>query len=277
MKIVQENEISKNKDILIDQEELEFFDKLKEILSMGWIKNTRVGNHGSVGNMLEDILGIPENNLPLPDISKWELKSRKVNSTALTTLFHTEPYPRNERFVPRMLLPNYGWRHAEAGIKYPETEMSFRQTINSLSRSDRGFKVEVDRENEKVFISFDSDYIDKVRHEEWYNFVKDGIGLNDLSPQPSWNFNDLFVITKNKLSNVCYAHASTKVIDGIEYCRYDLFEFFIGFSEESFINALEEGYIYVDFDARTGHNHGTKFRIRGNKLLSLYRQELKLI
>lgn len=91
MKIVQENEISKNKDILTDQEDLEFFDKLKEILSMGWIKNTRVGNHGSVGNMLEDILGIPENNLPLPDISKWELKSRKVNSTALTTLFIPNP------------------------------------------------------------------------------------------------------------------------------------------------------------------------------------------
>lgn len=263
--------------ILIDKEEIEFFDKLKEILSMGWIKNTRVGNHGSVGNMLEDILGIPENNLPLPDISKWELKSRKSNSKALTTLFHTEPYPRTERFVPRILLPNYGWRHAEAGEKYPDSEMSFRQTINTLVRSDRGFKVEVDRKNEKVFISFDSNYINKERHEAWYNFVKDGVGLNDLSPQPSWSFNDLFSITQNKLSNCCYAHASTKIEDGIEYCKYDLFEFFIGFSEESFIQGLEEGYIYVDFDARTGHNHGTKFRIRRNKFLSLYREEVKII
>ena len=34
----------------------------------------------------------------------------------------------------------------EAGKKYPRTEMSFRQTINGLTRSERGFKVVVDRE-----------------------------------------------------------------------------------------------------------------------------------
>ena len=30
------------------------------------------------------------------------------------------------------------------------------------------------------------------------------------------------------------------------------------------------GDILVDFDARTGHNHGTKFRFRNNKLFELY-------
>ena len=46
-----------------DNEEIEFFNKLTEILSQGWIENKRHGNHGSVGNLLEDILGIRENNL----------------------------------------------------------------------------------------------------------------------------------------------------------------------------------------------------------------------
>ena len=32
--------------------------------------------------------------------------------------------------------------------------------------------------------------------------------------------------------------------------------------KEKFIEAIEQGVIYVDFDARTGHNHGTKFRIK---------------
>jgi hypothetical protein len=45
------------------------------------------------------------------------------------------------KFVPEMLLPKYGWKHKEAGKKYPEDEMSFRQTISGKSRSDRGFKV----------------------------------------------------------------------------------------------------------------------------------------
>ena len=33
---------------------------------------------------------------------------------------------------------------------------------------------------------------------------------------------------------------------------------------------MELGNILVDFDARTGHNHGTKFRMRQNCLAKLY-------
>ena len=29
---------------------------------------------------------------------------------------------------------------------------------------------------------------------------------------------------------------------------------------------MEKGYYVVDFDARTGHNHGTKFRLKQNAL-----------
>ena len=42
------------------------------------------------------------------------------------------------------------------------------------------------------------------------------------------------------------------------------------FSIRAFINAIENGYVYVDFDARTGHNHGTKFRLKQDKLPELY-------
>ena len=36
---------------------------LKEIGQQGWIPNARPGNAGGVGNTLEDLLGIEENNL----------------------------------------------------------------------------------------------------------------------------------------------------------------------------------------------------------------------
>jgi len=39
--------------------------KLKEISAMGFVPNRRKGNHGGVGNTLEDLLGIKENNLPI--------------------------------------------------------------------------------------------------------------------------------------------------------------------------------------------------------------------
>ncbi len=39
-----------------------------------------------------------------------------------------------------------------------------------------------------------------------------------------------------------------------------------------FIDAVENGDIYIDFDARTGHNHGTKFRLRNKALVELYKE-----
>ena len=39
--------------------------RLQEIKEMGWIKNRRPGNAGGVGNTLEDLLDVAENNLQL--------------------------------------------------------------------------------------------------------------------------------------------------------------------------------------------------------------------
>ena len=63
---------------LITKEEL--IEKIKEIKSRGWIENYRRGNDGAVGNILEDLLGIPENNLPIPNAAEWELKSQRSNT-----------------------------------------------------------------------------------------------------------------------------------------------------------------------------------------------------
>ncbi len=84
---------------LITKEEL--IDKLKEIESRGWIRNTRKGNDGAVGNVLEDLLGIPENNLPIPNAAEWELKARRANTSALLTLCHMEPSPRAVQIVDK--------------------------------------------------------------------------------------------------------------------------------------------------------------------------------
>ena len=124
--------------------------ELKKITARGWIKNRRHGNHGGVGNTLEDLLGIEENNLPIPNAAEWELKTHRIGSASLITLLHTEPSPRAIRFVPAVLLPKYGWKHKEAGKKYPRAEKSFRQTISGLSSSDRGFIVKVNRREKKV-------------------------------------------------------------------------------------------------------------------------------
>ena len=244
-------------------------DKLKEIYAIGWIPNARKGNHGGIGNTLEDLLGIKENNLPIPNAAEWELKSQRINSTSLTTLFHTEPSPRAIRFVPQVFLQRYGWPHKEAGKHYPENEMSFRQTIHGLSRSDRGFMVVIDRKERKVLISFDAKAVD-IRHADWLKTVKENIGLGELDPQPYWGFDDLEHKAGTKLLNCFYVQAEVKKEKAKEFYKYSKVMMLQKFNFEGFLKAIEDGKILVDFDARTGHNHGTKFRMRQNALPLLY-------
>ena len=45
------------------------------------------------------------------------------------------------------------------------------------------------------------------------------------------------------------------------------------FSFEGFLQAIEKAIILIDFDARSGHNHGTKFRLRQTYLPTLYEKQ----
>lgn len=251
-------------------------EKLKEIVKKGFIPNTRHGNHGGIGNTLESLLGIEENNLSIPNAAEWELKAQRLNSSSLTTLFHIEPSPRAIRFVPQVLLPMYGWAHQEAGAKYSKDEMSFRQTIHGNSRSDRGFKVIIDRKEQKILISFDAKSVDD-RHKDWLNSVKKRIGLGELDPQPYWGFDDLEYKAGTKLLNTFYVQADVKREMKKEFYHYKKITMLQKFSFECFLKALEAGKILVDFDARTGHNHGTKFRMRQDCLPMLYDKATEII
>ncbi len=242
---------------------------LKNIRQKGWIPNARPGNPGGVGNTLEDLLGIEENNLPIPNAAEWELKCQRSDTSSLVTLFHMEPSPRALKFVPKILLPYYGWSHQEAGGKYDVAEMSFRQTISGLGRSDRGFKVVVDRTQRKVCVSFDARAVD-ARHSEWLKGVEERVGLGELNPQPYWGFDDLHHKAGTKLLNCFYVQADVKREGRLEYFRYTRLMMLQDFSLERFLQGMERGFVYVDFDARTGHNHGTKFRLRQTMLPSLY-------
>lgn len=247
----------------------ELTDKLKAIAHQGWIPNARQGNQGGIGNTLEDLLDIKENNLPIPNASEWELKTQRINTTSLTTLFHSEPSPRAIRFVPQVLLPKYGWMSQEAGKKYPLTEMSFRQTIHGLAPSDRGFMVKIDRNERKILISFDATKVAPI-HTAWLEEVRQRVGLGELNPQPYWGFDDLEHKAGTKLFNCFYVQAEVKQEGGKEYYNYQKVLMLQKFSFEGFLRAIEQAYVLIDFDARTGHNHGTKFRLRQNHLPPLY-------
>ena len=238
---------------------------LEVIRSAGWIKTHRnVHNDGAIGNTLEDLLGIQENNLPLPNASEWELKTQRRGTTALITLFHLEPSPR-ALHIAEYLVENYGWPHKNAGIKYPDSEKSFRQTVRYGQATSRGLFVDIDGDNRRVVVRFDPSEISS----ELVGW-KNGLAEYDADYLPYWGFDDLYHKAGVKLGNCFYVSADVKQEDGETFYSYSEIMQLSGFSLERFINGIREGSILIDFDARTGHNHGTKFRLKQGAIPSLY-------
>ena len=251
-------------------------EEIRRIAAQGWHKSVKetadTRNDGAVGNTLETLLGIKENNLPIPNAREWELKGQRLHTSSLITLKHVEPSPAALRIVPNILLPCYGWKHKQAGLKYPHTEMSFRSTTSATGFTSRGFTIVVDRQQAKMRFVFDSAEVDTRQPEiqAWLDSVVRRVGSGPINPEPYWGFEDLRYAVGDKVKNCFYIAADSKTVDGREYFLYKELHLLSGFSFESFLECIETGLIFIDFDARTGHNHGTKFRIRQGCWPSLY-------
>jgi hypothetical protein len=75
----------------------------------------------------------------------------------------------------------------------------------------------------------------------------------------------------SKLKNSFYVLADNKWENGNEYFLFTEVDMLTEFYFEGFLQCIESGLIVIDFDARTHHNHGTKFRIRQNCWPGLYK------
>ncbi|MEJ5347931.1 MAG: MvaI/BcnI family restriction endonuclease [Desulfosoma sp.] len=254
----------------------ELIEAIREISASSWhssVKNTiDTRNDGAVGNTLENLLELKENNLPIPNMQEWELKGQRLHTRSLVTLKHIEPSPQASKIVTNVLLPLYGWEHKEAGRKYPKTEKSFRSTTSAVSFTNRGFRLVLDRKQGKLRFVFDASQVDRSNPEiaNWLASVKQRVGLGPLNPEPYWGLDDLRYQIGAKVKNCFYVIADTKVEQRHEFFKYMKLLVLSGFSFDGFLKCIEEGVVLVDFDARTGHNHGTKFRIRQNHWHKLY-------
>ncbi len=247
----------------------ELIKKIREVIDKGWIHTKRSKNDGAVGNTLEDLLHIPENNLAIANTLDWELKAQRINTTSLTTLFHQDPEPRKpQTIVARYLLPNYGWPHKEAGQKHPITAMSFRATLSS-NFSDRGFKVSLNSTMRRIELVFDASRVD-ARHATWLEEVKKKVGLGPITPTPYWDFDVLNKKCVGKIKNTIFVLADSRTVAGQEQFKYEKILLLEDFAFNNFLRAINNGDVYIDFDARTGKNHGTKFRIHQQKWTVLY-------
>jgi hypothetical protein len=222
------------------------FPVIKEILSLGWmeIPNEFQGS-GAPGNTLEYLINIEVNNNDYPDLNDWELKFHGGGSNLLT-LFHKDPEPKG---VLNEIVDKFGWENKHGNI-------SFRHTIKG--KSERGFRIV--NENNRIYIKND---IDK------------NIMLY-------WDHNILLGQLAAKLRRLIIVHG--RVNKRERKVIYDRAKAYWDVDLIGFCNAIENGLIYADFDARTTmmrgtalRNHGTKFRIRISDIDYLYQNSQEIL
>lgn len=222
----------------IPQSSNKAFKIIRDIINMGWADIPhQFQGAGAPGNTLEFLCNVAENNFDSPDLMDWEIKFHGGNS--LLTLFHKDPQPRG---IMNEVVNRFGWEN-------DKKQISFRHTISG--NSPRGFIV--NNEGNKITVS----------------------NIHDLSIVPYWEHNIILNALGAKLRRLIVVHGEVdkvnrKVIYESAFAYWDLN--LMGICE-----AIKEGTIYIDFDARTTglrgtslRNHGTKFRIHINDIGVIY-------
>ena len=118
---------------------------LEELNKKGWVKSQRKHDTG-IGKTLEEELGIPENNIALPDFGIMELKSQRINTQSMMTLFTQKP----EGTTNTEIRKRFGYKDKE----FPKVKC-LRQTIVGGQKNALGFHCEIDRKNDRMIIKKD--------------------------------------------------------------------------------------------------------------------------
>lgn len=222
----------------------DFIREYKKICNMGWITTHRSGPTG-VGKTLEDLLGIPENNIDEPDFGDYELKACRLNSNSMLTMFTRAPQPAKANTYLRL---KYGYSSGA----YDNDEKVLHSTLSAdrfTPISDTGNKLKIECDTDKVYIASKTE-------------VEDVFWSREILKK---SFEKKY---KNKF---VYAKADSRGTGTNEEFKYVEAYEVSGFSYNSFMELLEQGKIYVDLrigqyhhGAKEGttHDHGTGFRIK---------------
>ncbi len=243
----------------MNQDTWDLFRKFYEIRKLGWIKSMRRGYSGS-GYTFERLLGKQEENFELPDYRSIEIKTKRLYTKGNISLFNATP--DSYLFLIKDIQSQYG---------YPDKDMPkvkiFNGNVygNDYNRIgiNYSFKLEVDRNQEKVILKIKDRY------------------LNEINSNISWSFQLLKEKLERKLTHLAIVKTDTKIIDSIEYFRYCYIDFYELKDFDTFILLIEKGIIRVVFKIGTFkkgirkgniHDHGTSFEINIENVEELYKK-----
>jgi len=225
--------------------------KLQRIKKMGYVKTHRRGDTG-IGKTLEDLLGIKENNIPLPDIGEIaELKSYRKSAKSMMTLFTLEPLPKGgDR--DRLLLDNFGYSKRDN-----QRSKELHSTLSCKRFNNQDLRLSVEK--------------DRIR-------VKGkGRRINIF-----WDMESLRNKFEEKLPALVYVLADSKTIDDVEHFHFNEAYLLEDFDFELFKKRVRADDIVVDFRMYyrpngSVRNHGTGFRVKIRKIDDCFSKRKRLI
>lgn len=237
----------------------DFVREYQKICRMGWVDTHRAGPTG-VGKTLEDLLGIPENNVDGPDFGDYELKSCRIESNSMLTMFTKTPQPRG---AANTLRTNFGY----SSDAYDNDEKVLHATLTAeraVALGDTGHELKVVCNAEKI-----------------------SIVAEDGQEYAYWTREQLKKAFEKKYKNkFIYAKAEAEGTGAEEQFRFIEAYEVSGFDYDAFVKLLEKGKIYIDLrigqyhgGAKNGrtHDHGTGFRIRDNDQYLLFKNIARIV
>lgn len=216
----------------------EFKKAFAKLKAKGWVQSERRGPTG-VGQTLEKLLDLPENNIALPDLGEIELKAHRVNSSSMVTLF---TFNRKVwKMKPLDAIKQYGTpdENGRLGLYF------------TMSRTPNSSGLFLHNERESI----------SVRH---------------ISGQvvAEWQLQTLAERFISKIPAMIFISAFSEMRGDIEWFRFDRAQLLTGTSADIIHNQILAGNILVDLRLHdkitSARNHGTGFRAHEDKLSLLF-------
>ncbi len=215
-----------------------FIQAFGELKARGWVKSERKGATG-IGHTLEKLIGLPENNIALPDLGEIELKARRVNSSSMITLF------------------------------------TFNHKVWKMKQLDAIRKYGTPDENERLGLYFTMSSAPN-KAGLFLNIESETLSVCHVSGElvAEWQLQTLVERFIEKIPALILVSAQSRIENDDEWFKFEKTQLLTGTSAEIIRSQILAGNILVDLrlhDKITSvRNHGTGFRAHEDKLPLLF-------
>jgi hypothetical protein len=160
------------------------------------------GSNG-IGFTFEALLGIQKNELEIPDYNGIELKTKRYSSMSYIILFSSKPEGKYYHEVER-IKDTYGYPHSKFKQYKVLNNSVYANKLNKIGQK-YYFKLEVDREQKKIYLLVYDKYKKLLEREVYWDF--------DILQEK--------IYRKLKFLALIKAYSKKDSCDGCEYFKYN--------------------------------------------------------